>query len=298
MTNFNYAQQFQRRVINDPSLERFTWELHSVDTEYKEPFTHANITSKSSQTYVPDKALRPLRLFNLSFSGFILYDSDVDSDDYPTKTSFNALYNFFKRHGTYKYFIYEHPIYGDLVVRFGKTLSIPKKNPSGGGSLFSFDIQFIEKITTHYLFYKDESLSGELPFHPAYYDVEVDITEDTIAAPLGGNYEMIFKRAKKPLRTYKITLWGLRYFFDEGETLSAQMFSGENMLLLELFYLKYRLNKRFVFNYLGEEIPVRFQEPIKIPKVEGNTGVLGTVELLLIETPYETLWESESLKVT
>ena len=69
------------------------------------------------------------------------------------------------------------------------------------------------------------------------------------------------------------------------------------MLLLELFYLKNRLSTRFIFNYLGEDIPVRFKEPISIPKVEGNTGVLGTVDLILIETPNKPLTEITELQV-
>ena len=38
---------------------------------------------------------------------------------------------------------------------------------------------------------------------------------------------------------------------------------------------------------MGEYIPVRFKEPLSIPKVEGNTGIILAVELTLIETPYE-----------
>ena len=37
-----------------------------------------------------------------------------------------------------------------------------------------------------------------------------------------------------------------------------------------------------------------FQEPISIPKVEENTGIISTLELVLIETPYDTA-EKESI---
>ena len=294
--NFDYAQTFPRRVINDSSLERFVWELHAVDTQYSEPFGHVNLTSASGQGFVPDQTVRPIRLFNLTFSGFRIHEADV-YENFEERTNFNSMYAFFKKHGTHKRFIYNHPVYGDLVVRFGKPLSIPKKIPDGTGTLQSFDIMLIETITTHYLFYKGENLSGELPFYAAFYDVEVDMAEDTLVAPLGNNYEMIFKRARKPLRTYKVTVSGMQYFQDSDGSLNVGCAETQNMLLLELFYLKNRLSTRFIFNYLGEDIPVRFKEPISIPKVEGNTGVLGTVDLILIETPNKPLTEITELQV-
>ena len=89
----------------------------------------------------------------------------------------------------------------------------------------------------------------------------------------------------------------MKYFEMSDGSLSPFMSPSQNMLLLELFYMKYRLRERFIFSYLGEDIQVRFAEPIKIPKVEGNTGVLGTIELSLIETPNKPIIEISDLEV-
>ena len=65
MAKFNYSQKFQRRVISDSPLERFRWDLFSFDTEYNEPFGHVSLGQSSSQGFVPDQAVRPIRIFNL-----------------------------------------------------------------------------------------------------------------------------------------------------------------------------------------------------------------------------------------
>ena len=86
----------------------------------------------------------------------------------------------------------------------------------------------------------------------------------------------------------------MQYFVDSDQKINISACSDRNMGLLEMFYLQHRLNKRFTFEFFGEKIQVRFQEPISIPKVEGNTGIISTLELVLIETPYDTA-EKESI---
>ena len=296
MAKFNYSQKFQRRVISDSPLERFRWDLFSFDTEYNEPFCHVSLGQSSSQGFVPDQAVRPVRVFNLDFSGMKIYEENPGL--FPISTNFNLLYDFYLRHGTHKRFIFEHPVYGDLIVRFGKPLSVPKKISNGLGSLQTFQILLIESITTHYMFMESESFEGDLPFHASFFDVEIDTEEDTLVAPLGNNYEMVFKRAKKPLRTLKLTVQGLKYLINSDGYLDISTNPAQNMMLLELFYLKHRLRDRFIFSYMGEDIPVRFKEPLKIPKVEGNTGVLGSIELMLIETPNKPIYEMSDLNVS
>lgn len=296
MAKFNYGQKFQRRVISDSPLERFRWDLFSFDTEYNEPFGHASLGQTSSQGFTPDQSVRPIRVFNLEFSGMKIHEENPGL--FPTLTNFNLLYDFYLRHGTHKRFIFEHPVYGDLIVRFGKPVSVPKKIPNGLGSLQTFQILLIESITTHYMFMESESFEGDLPFHASFFDVEIDMEEDTLVAPLGNNYEMVFKRAKKPLRTFKLTVQGLKYFINHAGYLDTSINPAQNMMLLELFYLKYRLRDRFIFSYMGEDIPVRFKEPLKIPKVEGNTGVLGSIDLMLIETPNKPIYDISDLNVS
>ena len=95
-----------------------------------------------------------------------------------------------------------------------------------------------------------------------------------------------------------VKVQGLKYFINHDGYLDTSINPAQNMMLLELFYLKYRLRDRFIFSYMGEDIPVRFKEPLKIPKVEGNTGVLGSIDLMLIETPNKPIYDISDLNVS
>lgn len=53
----------------------------------------------------------------------------------------DAFYNFHKLH---KKFIFPHPIYGDIAVKFSKPLVLPKGNTNGSGSIEAFELEFIE----------------------------------------------------------------------------------------------------------------------------------------------------------
>lgn len=285
--DFNYDQKWQRRVVNDPKLLRFAWPYHGFSTSYNEPFQTVNLTSSNTQGYVPDQTLKPVRTFELDFIGMKHRETAAQICD--PNLSFNRLYEFYELHGLHRRFVYEHPVYGDVIVRFGKPVSIPKKILDGNGSLNTFSVTLVEVVTTYYNFDPNESFDGEFPFPCEYYDVEVDVTDETMAAPLGNNYEMVFKRAKKPLKTFKLTVSGMKYIENQENELVIGLEQGLNMGLLEAFYMKYRLSGSFIFTYAGVDYPVRFKQPLVVPKVYGNNGVLDSLELVFVETPYKVL---------
>lgn len=286
--DFDYRQKWKRRVINDPKLLRFLWNYHGVTVTYSEPYTAANLTNENTQSFIANQTMKPVRTFELDMVG--LKHCEEQTPNLDVALNFSKLYAFYEHHGLHKRFIYEHPVYGDVVVRFAKTVSIPKKTPNGLGFINSFNITLIEVVTTHYNFDPTEEFDGDFPFPAGFYDVEVDVVEDTKAAPLGGNYEMVFKRSKKPLKTFKLTCNGLRYFESQNQ-LSLDVNKEQNMLTLEAFYLKYRLSKAFTFRYLDVDYLVRFKQPITIPKLFGNRGVFDSTELIFVEAPYEVLNE-------
>lgn len=285
--DFNYDQKWKRRVVNDPKLLRFAWLYHGFSTAYSEPYTSVNLTTNNTQGYVPDQTLKPIRSFELEFTGMKHRDTAAQVCD--ENLSFNRLYEFYELHGLHRRFVYEHPVYGDLIVRFSKPVTIPRKILDGNGSLNSFTVSLIEVVSTYYNFDPAESFDGNFPFPCEYYDVEVDITDETMAAPLGGNYEMVFKRAKKPLKTFKLSVSGMKYIETPLGELIIGIEQGLNMALLEAFYLKHRLSKSFVFNYAGVDYTVRFKQPLVVPKVYGNNGVMDALELILVEAPYKVL---------
>lgn len=285
MASFNYSQRLKRRVIRDSTLERFKWDLYKFDSQYVEPFSHVALGGLS-QSYVPRVEHRPQRHINLTFVGMKDFPENRATDN---PTNFRTLYNFYLRHGTYKSFIFEHPVYGDLIVRFGKTLVVPTRVKDGLGTVDSFNILLIEKITTSYCISENEDLDGDFPIPVEYYDAEIETQEDTLVAPLGSNYEMVFIRAKKPMRTIKLSIFGLKYLWYDEDTLNVSACSGINLGLFELFYLKHRLDKPFTFYYFDEEITVRFAEPLKIPQVDSKTGIISQIDINLIETPNEEI---------
>jgi len=128
-----------------------------------------------------------------------------------------------------------------------------------------------------------------LPFPCGFYDVEMEYREDTLVAPLGGNYNMIFKDNKPPLRTIKVSVDGLQYFTTPNDELSFSYWPERNAALLEVFYIQNRLKKVFDWEYAGEIIPVRFKEPLTLTKPMANSGILPTIELTLVETPFQQL---------
>lgn len=54
------------------------------------------------------------------------------------------LEDFYLRHKMWKKFIYPHPIYGDLAVRFSRPLILPKGYTDGNGTVEPFELEFIE----------------------------------------------------------------------------------------------------------------------------------------------------------
>lgn len=289
---FNYSQQLKRRVVDNPLLQRFIWDRFNFGTTYNEPFGNINLTNNSSEGYVFAKSTKPIRVFELEFLT-MLYNGEGENFA-PKPINFNLLLNFYLAHGCHKAFIFNHPVYGDLVVRFSKPLVMPKKTVGGSGAVQNFSVSLVEVIDTDYIFQKGEDFSGELPFHCGYFDVEMEYVEDTLVAPLGGNYQMIFKKTRPALRTLSLTIQGMQYFVNtENDSIDITHFTERNMALLEIFYLKHRLTEVFNFEYGGEVIPVRFKEPLSISKVATNTGVLDTIQLTLVEAPYQALKEED-----
>lgn len=290
MSDFDYSQRLTRRIISDSPLERFIWDHHNFGTKYVEPFTHGHVGSEGSQSFIPYTVNKPVRVFSLDFPLLMLQESDYAKHTglaYRPELDFSKLKDFYVRHKSYKPFIYNHPVYGDVVVRFAKPLSLPKKMTGGSGAVQGFTLELQEVVTTDYTFSKGENYSGDLAFPVGYYDVEIEYPDNSNIIPLANNYTVSFVSVGRDIRTLKLTCSGLLYFFDEQNRISFSYHGEQNMALLEMFYLKHRLNKKFTLEYMGEYIPVRFKEPLSIPKVEGNTGIISAVELTLIETPYE-----------
>lgn len=58
-----------------------------------------------------------------------------------------ALVEFYERHLTHKKFIYPHPIYGDIIVKFAsdQPLEVPPAMPGGSGATEGFELMLTEQ---------------------------------------------------------------------------------------------------------------------------------------------------------
>lgn len=288
MSIWDYNQTLTKRVITDPSLDRFIWDQHNFSTQYIEPYTYTQVNRDQGLTLKSEN--RPYRSMELSFPIMYLRDSTNEGKTWLNahpEQDFGALLAFYLDKGMHRKFIYNHPVYGDMVVRFSKPIAMPKKNIEGTGTVQPFTISMAEVVTTDYVFFPFENFTPDLPFQFDNNDVEIKYPTDTGSLGLGKNYQLTLKDSQPLVRKLIIYLPAMKYFVQQGTDTVTMNTSEEcrkqNMWLLEMFYMKYRLSNPFVFRYMDEDILVQFQEPLQIPNLVGNTGLTDAIVLNLIE---------------
>jgi len=77
-----------------------------------------------------------LRLFSLTFPAMVyksLPNGDPDAlGTIDANNNIMALWEFYKTHGTWKSFIYPHPVFGNVIVRFDTPFTIPQVTGNRG----------------------------------------------------------------------------------------------------------------------------------------------------------------------
>ena len=271
------------RIIKNYNLKVFEWEHFKVSTEYLEPYDVARAGNNS--TMVSKENTLPQRKFTVEFPTlFYLSGSQDRYWIHRQGLSLNRLINFYEMVGTHESFIFRHPVYGDCVCRFLNPLEVPKRNVNGLGSVESFQIVLIEENTSSFFLHPSERQFNDLTFGFPHHTTVVKYPETSLNLALGNNYTVKVRDHQKPLRTFNVTIPFLRYVQTGLNKISFEENCGFNALRLELFYLNKRLSKEFIFNYEGEDVTVKFNSPLKIPKVTGNMGSLINLELELRES--------------
>lgn len=98
-------------------------------------------------SFATDGGFPVLREINLYFTGYKWYTKREGVNevlDFETNKNINnigALREFYKRHLTYKSFIYKHPTEGELKVRFAEPLVLPRRIKAGGGVCEDFTVK-------------------------------------------------------------------------------------------------------------------------------------------------------------
>lgn len=124
-------------------MATFNFPYHKCRTEY--PQTSNPVQFGNSYTFASKPAGPPQRTFVLSFKAMRWYmnGSSVDVATNPTR-NMGALDAFYQDHEMYKAFVYPHPVYGNLNVRFAEPFKQPDTTEGGTGESEPFELKLIE----------------------------------------------------------------------------------------------------------------------------------------------------------
>lgn len=126
------------------NTEQFIWNKHRYSTEYADSGFRMELGRSyqfSSEPDGPDQ-----RIFTLYFETMKYFEAPSGGVDKTVSPSINMalLEDFYIQNRMWRTFVYNHPVYGPLNVKFNKPLRIPKGIFGGGGALEPFDIELIE----------------------------------------------------------------------------------------------------------------------------------------------------------
>lgn len=125
-------------------MQTFDFPYHTFRTEYPESGNRVQLGGNyvfSAPPNGPD-----LRRFTLKFETMFYYLYSNGTIDTMKNPQYNmavleAFYNYHKLH---KSFLYPHPVYGNIEVKFMSPLKIPEGIKGGNGALNDFEIELIE----------------------------------------------------------------------------------------------------------------------------------------------------------
>ena len=121
-------------------METFDFPYFTQATKYPESSTR--VAFNNGYTFTAEPTAPDTRTFSLTFPAMIYYLNDTTN---PTLNLFR-LEKFYQRHRLHKKFLFPHPVYGTLEVRFNKPLEIPDGTPGGAGVVEKIQIELIEVI--------------------------------------------------------------------------------------------------------------------------------------------------------
>jgi len=126
-------------------METFNFPFHTVETTYPE----SSVRVQFGRSYVfaaapdaPDQRKFKLVLPGLKFF-FNVTTGLIDATINPQR-NLRTLENFYTAHRLFTKFIYPHPAYGNVVVRFNAPFRIPAGIKGGDSMVGDIEIELIE----------------------------------------------------------------------------------------------------------------------------------------------------------
>ncbi len=119
------------------------------------------------------------------------------------------------------------------------------------------------------------------PTHRFRYEYQIN----SGIVKFGNAYESATKPNAPPQRIFTLSMIGFRWVTNaSGKAVNRTRMPTVNIAYLEDFYRRQQLFGKFYYPLPTEgNILVRFKDALKLPYVEGNTGVLPEFELSLLE---------------
>ena len=274
-----------------------------VETEYK--INRANLSFEGSYQYATPredaKRLRDLRVFTVTIPIMRYYFGSQGQllIDYERSTNFAWLEWMYNIHKTVKPFLFDHPIYGSLMVRFAEPLKVPKGIKGGQAALDSVGITLVEvqhkplssinyALGPNYYLNLSQTYweTDHRVFNHPYHLVSTEYEAEDTSLALGGNYQYVVRGSKPEERVFTLYFEGLKYSQTLGLILGDTSEDNElSMQYLENFYYWFRLDIPFYYIHpTYGKIKVRFKEPLKIPKLRANgNGWTESFTVTLVE---------------
>ncbi len=128
------------------ALETFNFPYHVVETTNPESGYRGQLGG--SYTFTSPPTDPDQRVFNLSFPVMKFFVDSLGVPDALISPEVNmmALIRFYQTHKLHQSFIYNHPVHGQLEVKFNKPLVEPAGIPAGGGAVEKFTVELIEIV--------------------------------------------------------------------------------------------------------------------------------------------------------
>lgn len=127
-------------------MQTFDFPYHRFRTEYPESGNRVQLGGNYIFTAPPNGP--DLRRVTLSFQTMKYYLTPAGSIDRTANPKLNMakLEDFYNAHKLHKSFIYPHPVYGNMEVKFFSPLKIPNGIIGGNGALEDFEVELLEVV--------------------------------------------------------------------------------------------------------------------------------------------------------
>jgi hypothetical protein len=125
-------------------MQTFDFPYHTFRTEYPESGNRVQLGGNYVFTAPPNGP--DLRRFTLKFKTMFYYlypNGTIDTTKNP-QYNMAVLEAFYNAHKLHRSFLYPHPVYGNVEVKFMSPLKIPEGIEGGNGALGDFEIDLIE----------------------------------------------------------------------------------------------------------------------------------------------------------